>query len=223
MIPAFQDGQIGRGGSLAFVPNTNYLWTTSGGSVGGGGTVTLLNNNKTLRWAVPGSSGTSIYVRSVTAIAGPTYCEFAATVRGASIPNGFGVQAASIGQFFNNNANGGSFFSGNGLCGLASAGFYNAASGSSNGAYSFAQGDRMGIAFDPSSRKFWVSKNGVWISGDPAAGTSPTMTLAGGTTFYFTLGVYNCSVTSGTFEWEIYPAAAVQLYAAPTGFTPYQV
>lgn len=38
--------------------------------------------------------------------------------------------------------------------------------------FSYAAGDRLGFAFDVAANKFWVSKNGVWLYGDPAAGTA---------------------------------------------------
>ena len=198
--------------------DSNYLFTTSGGRSNG---VTLSAGNQRVTWVVPGSAN-YIYLRTVTAISGKTYCEFKCITEPATMTHGFGVQESPISLFYNNNPNGGSMFSGNGGCGLAAAGFYNANSVTSSGAYSFAVGDVIGVAFDPSTRKLWFSKNGTWISGDPAAGTSPTMTLAGGSTFYFTMGAYSCSISSGTYEYEVYPSLVSQTYAAPYGFSCYQ-
>lgn len=208
--------QLLHGGAAP--PNPAYMFTATGGSTTG---VTITSGGQHVAWAVSGS-GDSIYLRTGTVISGKTYCEFAATVEPLNMTRGFGVQESPIDIFYNGNANGGHIFKGNGGCGLAASGYYNGTSGTSSGSYSFATGDRIGIAFDPATRKLWFSKNGAWISGDPALGTGQTMTLAGGSSFYFTMGCYSCTVSGATVEYEIYPNAATQTYAAPSGFSPYQ-
>lgn len=219
MIAAFQAGQLGRGGSVAAIVDPSYLWTTTAATTPGG--TTLSSGNRTLNWAVAGSANT-IAFRSATALSGKVYCEFACVTAPATMTHGFGVQVTPPGSIFNPATNGGVMASGNGGCGLPSAYYQNGASRTSSGSYAFATGDRIGIAFDVTSRKLWFSKNGTWISGDPATDTSPTMTLAGGTVFYFTVGAYSCSIASGTYQYEIYPSAASQNYAAPSGFSTYQ-
>lgn len=204
------------GGGLVIDPN--YLFTTTGGN---STNVTLTGSGQHVSWAV-GGSGHFFYLKTPTAISGKTYCEFEAVTEPGTMARGFGIQEAAVGNFYNGNANGGSIFKGDGGCGLAASGYYNGVSGTSNGSYAFATADRIGIAFDPATRKVWFSKNGTWISGDPAAGTGQTMTLAGGSTFYFTMGCYSCAIGSGTYEYEIFPSAATQNSAAPSGFAAYQ-
>lgn len=59
----------------------------------------------------------------------------------------------------------------------ATANFYN--DNSTVFTNNFSAGDIVGIAFDPSSRKVWISDNGSWLnSGDPAAGTGQIATLS---------------------------------------------
>jgi hypothetical protein len=196
-------------------PSTSYTWTTTDGYTVYGA---LSNNNQRITWSPP-TTGVSMYVRTVTPISGKIYCEFSAIQRGALQPNVFGVTSTPLNVFYN--AGSGNMFAGNGGCGLSSYGYYNNGSVTTSASYNFAQGDRIGIAFDSATKKLWFSKNGTWISGNPATDTSPTMTLAFGTTFYFYFSAYSCTIT-GTFLYEIYPNAATQLYAPPSGYSIYQ-
>jgi hypothetical protein len=160
------------------------------------------------------------FCRTGTAISGKTYCEFAMISEPANLTRGFGVTVDPPDVFYNK---GGNIFKGNGGCGLPASGFANGGSVTSNAGYTFATGDRIGIAFDPATRKVWFRKNGTWISGDPAAGTGETLTLASGSTFYFVHSCYTCSLTvpTSTIVATIYPSAALQLSAAPSGFSAY--
>lgn len=219
MIGTFQAGQLGRGGSTPVIVDPAYQWTTTGSTSPGG--TSLSSGNKRLTWAVGGAANTIMF-RSATALSGKVYCEFTCTTQPSTMTHGFGVQETPPGSIFTPTTNGGVMASGNGGCGLPSSYYQNGASRTSSGSYAFTTNDRIGIAFDVTSRKLWFSKNGTWISGDPATDTSPTMTLAGGTTFYFTVGAYSCGIASGSFAYEIYPEVERQLYAAPSGFSPYK-
>ena len=193
-----------------------YTWTDTGYF----GTSSFSNNCQTIT-CKPTGTGTSVYSSaSVPITSGRVYCEFAATARPAAMPNSFGVQSAPIGVFYNA---GGSMFSGNGGCGLASQGLYlNGTSVSTSSIYSFGVNDRIGIAFDADTKKIWFSKNGTWLQGDPAAGTNPSLTLTTAAPYYFTMSTYSCNITSGNFSYTIYPDAATQLNSPPTGFSRYQ-
>jgi hypothetical protein len=91
-----------------------------------------------------------------------------------------------------------------------------------NLAYQFVEGDIIGCAVDVTAGKIWFSKNGTWIAGDPAAGTSPTMTFTPGAhEWRFHSSNYSYNI-AGTTITKIYPNAATQTYAAPSGFSPYQ-
>jgi hypothetical protein len=206
-------------GNTTVVPiSSSYTWTTTDGS-SNSGLMVLSNSNQRITYN-PNAVGNSGYFRTATAISGKTYCEFQVIQRSALLPNAFGVTTAPVNVFYN--AGSGNMFAGNGGCGLSSYGYYNNGSVTTSASYNFVQGDRIGIAFDPTSKKLWFSKNGTWISGNPATDTSPTMTLAFGSTFYFYFAAYTCSISSGTFIYEIYPTVSSQLYAAPSGFSPYQ-
>jgi len=152
-----------------------YFWDTGSGFTGSP-TVTFSVDNDTLTWS-PTAASTSVYVATGTGIStGKVYCEFACTANTGNMPLGFGVQSTAIDQFYQ--PNGASIFAGAGGCGLGTQGLYLGATlVSADAGYSFTVGDRIGIAFDADTQDVWFSKNGTWISGDPATGTSPSTTL----------------------------------------------
>jgi hypothetical protein len=203
-------------GNVSLSDSARAYFTTANS---GGSGATLSPFGTTLTWVVPGAANFTYY-RTGLPIRTKSYCEFT-VVSGSTttMTHGFGVQRAATNIFYN--PAGGTMMSGNGGCGLQASGFYNEASPTSSASYSFTTGDRIGIAFDPATGKVWFRKNGTWISGDPATGTSPTMTLANKNDYYFTVGTYSCSIGSGTWVYQVFPSAVGQLYAAPTGFISY--
>lgn len=222
MIPSLQLGQTGRGGTVAYNLNSAFHWTTTGAS-NDSGAASLQSSNQVFRHAV-GATGHSAYYRTATAISGRTYCEFSPIARPSALPLAIGV-TDTPGVFHNGTApaNSASMHSGSGGgCGLTTPGYQNGGTLTSSGSYSFTLNDRLMVAFDPATRKIWFGKNGTWISGDPAAGTGQTTTIAGGSTFYFWAADYTCLISSGTFDLAIYPHAAQQLYNPPAGFGRYQ-
>jgi len=81
---------------------------------------------------------------------------------------------------------------------------------------SFANGDVISIAFDPSTGKIWFAKNGTWMaSGDPATGTSPNYTLPTGVDRV--AGGYTGS-GYGTLEFNF--GQRPFAYTPPSGFKP---
>lgn len=73
--------------------------------------------------------------------------------------------------------------------------------------------DKFMIAVDLDAGKAWLNKNGVWKSGDPAAGTTPWITWAGGTKALVpAVGSY--SANSGVMHWNVTPTLTI-----PTGFS----
>lgn len=152
-----------------------YNWDDVSGFTGSP-TVTFSVDNDTLTWS-PTTASTSVYVATGTGITtGKVYCEFACTANTGNMPLGFGVQSVDIDQFYQ--PNGASIFAGAGGCGLGTQGLYLGATLVSSAAgYSFTVGDRIGIAFDADTQDVWFSKNGTWVVGDPATGTSPSTTL----------------------------------------------
>jgi PKD repeat protein len=198
-----------------------YTWVPTNGSLTGASIVGM--SNEVIQWNTFGS-GNFIYARTATPISGKTYCEFSTYTGPGLMYSGFGVQENPINLFYVNNPNGGSIFSrrdGTSGCGLGSAGFYNGSVATNNASYSFTT-NIIGIAFDPATRRLWFSIDGVWVSGDPATNTAPTMTLAGGSTFYFTMGAYSCNVTSTFTGYQISPNLLTQAYTPPAGFSRYQ-
>jgi len=194
----------------------------------GAGAGSFSNEDKTWTYDHPGGTGLFDGALSFSPIVGKTYVEFEFNSANDWMSHGFGVTTVA--------AQGRTFFAASGTavaekgymfvakgCGLAASGYYNGGSGTSNASYAFVPGDRIGIAFDPATRNLWFSKNGTWISGDPAAGTSPTMTIASGSDFHFSISIYTCNLfgASGPYTYDFYASAATQDYAAPAGFSPH--
>lgn len=73
---------------------------------------------------------------------------------------------------------------------------------------------RFGYAYDVDSRKLWVRQNGgAWIGGgDPASGTTPSVTTSG--TTYFVGNTYNTNDQSFTITLR-----SAQVDTPPSGFT----
>ena len=78
--------------------------------------------------------------------------------------------------------------------------------------------DMIGVAVDFATGKVWFSKAGTWISGDPAAGTSPTFTLPDAN-FTPVIGAYPDTGVTPTAL--ICPRAGTTVSLPPTGFTWY--
>ena len=203
---------MGAGGAL----DPSYLFDTP--SIGG-----LSDNNQQADFTGMASSAGQ-YVRSVSAIAGKEYCEFELLSKSSNNTyQAIGVSSATS-SFFN----GGVYVgfsrnpSGAGGCSLALDGTSLNGTQATSTSYSFAAGDRIGVAFDATTRKLWIAKNGSWITGDPGAGTGEITTAAAGT-YKFYCGVYTCSApASSSASFRIYPAAFSQTYAAPSGFVTHQ-
>ena len=198
-------------------PAENYYWTATDGYTTN---ATLYDNGHYLIYSpFPGDVGNSIYVRSKAIIVGQRYCEFEVTAAATNAYAAFGVTQQIVDVFYNPGS--GNIMTGNNGCGLAQQGTYNNGTAtSSNSKYNFGAGDRIGIAFDATTKNMWISKNGTWLDGDPNTLSSPSMTVAVAGDMYFFHSQYTCTVP-GTKTVYIYPDAAQQTYAAPTGFVPY--
>lgn len=183
--------------------NPSYLWTN--------GTDTWTDS-----WVAP---ATLQVMRAVTPLTGKVYCEFTIPVRQGVCPIGIGIDNGVCNVFYN--AGSWTMFSGNGQCGLPASGLGTDGTESSNAAYSFAVGVRIGIAFDAITGNLWYSKDGVWVQGDPGAGTSPSQTIPVATR-YWHVSRYSCNIASGTNQILIHPRVADQLYPVPSGFIAYQ-
>lgn len=89
---------------------------------------------------------------------------------------------------------------------------------STNATYDWDPGDTIGMAIDWDTGKVWFHKNTIWLSGDPAAGTSPTFTLPSGA-FTIVAGAY---VLSGEIQvLDLRARSGTTLLLPPTGFDWY--
>jgi hypothetical protein len=159
-------------------------------------------------------------------LSGKVYCEFeAVSSPGTGMFNAFGVFIDDPVLIFNfANANGSFIYSRDTFaagCGASGAGIWINGAESPNTAYEFTYGDRIGLAFDTATKELWVSVNGSYVSGDPAAGTSPSATLTATGPFRFAMSNYDCASPAGTYVYTMYPSAATFTYSPPSGFTAY--
>jgi hypothetical protein len=80
---------------------------------------------------------------------------------------------------------------------------------------SWTSGDVISVAWDEDSGKIWYAKNGVWQSGSPSAGTSPTNTFTPGIPLVSDINTDNSAGTkAGSFNFGQRPFS----YTPPTGF-----
>lgn len=202
-------------------PDADHRWVHAAGTG-----ASVINSGTTFLFVVPGTS-TQANARTGAALSGKQYCEFSNISRASSAAFqafGLSISPISVASGFYNVGAYNMWSSGGGTgCGLgAASGYYDNGAKTTSAAYSFNILDIIGVAFDSATGKLWFSKNGTWISGDPATGASPTMTLGAGT-YYFYASSYSCTSSSGTYAYDVYPTASVQTYAAPSGFSPYQL
>ncbi|MFZ9718334.1 MAG: SPRY domain-containing protein, partial [Chitinophagaceae bacterium] len=79
----------------------------------------------------------------------------------------------------------------------------------------YTSGDVIGVAFDVDNGKCWFRKNGTWLTGDPAAGTTPTFSFTAGTPI---VPYYAFDNVSATKIWYTNFGQRTYTYSAPTGF-----
>jgi hypothetical protein len=94
--------------------------------------------------------------------------------------------------------------------------FYN--NGSPLGAYgsTITTNDTLMVAYDVTSGKFWLGKNGTWFnSGDPAAGTNAGLTGLSGE---YWLGLSTGGTTNSTNTYQVNFGQRPFAYTPPTGF-----
>lgn len=185
----------------------------------GVGTIT---NNKT-NWTLvitTGAPGNSPGGRSGVITGGKRYCEFKVSQKDSALMFiGLGIGVRDDYAFIGGHNY--AIFQGTAGCGLGNAGYSANGSFTTNSSYSYAVNDIIGVAFDTVSGKIWFSKNGTWISGDPATGSSPTATVSDLTKqYYFCASCYTCGSPTGTYIVNIYEKASNQTYASPSGFLP---
>lgn len=200
----------------AAVVNASCYFTTL---IDPNGYITRSINNSRLTFA-PTSGGNNSQARTGLALSGKQYCEFVVTTYPAALATGIGICSSPPTALYGSGAF--NLGHGNGGCGLPANFYNNNGSLTTDAAYTFVQGDNIGVAYDSATGKLWLRRNGTWLGGgDPAAGTSPTMTISTGGTYYFYVGTYSCSISSGSYVYDIKPNTAVQTYSLPSGFSAY--
>ena len=178
--------------------------------------------------SLPGD-GATLRARTAVPITAQVYCEFEVVFQtNDSNYHAFGIYRTSIGnpgilgtgnvQVFSRAPNYSS-----GGCGLGLDGLSINGTATTNSAYAFIPGDRIGLAIDGATGKGWVRKNGgAWIGGgNPTTGTSPSFTFTPAADWVFSHVNYTCGAAGTQVNARIYPSAATQLTAAPSGFLPY--
>lgn len=158
--------------------------------------VTLSNANRTMASAVNGQAVRALNSR----VTGKFYCEFVCdSIGGASAWVGFTSGASR--QPGNSGQPGMGYVNNGGI-------FVNASTVTTVATYT--AGDRLGFAFDTVAGVGWVSKNGVWQFGNPAAGTGGLSYGATGVAMYAAAYV---NVAPGQFS-----IPATSFYLPPSSF-----
>lgn len=200
-------------------PVLNYGWTYDD-IVSPLGLVTIYDDGTHLTFApYPGLDGNSAMIRSKQPITGKKYCEFAVTAQATNSYFAFGVTTQVPQQFYNPGAS--AVYTGSAGCSLSYQGVWiNGTATSTQDRYHMDTGQRIGFAIDVDAQKVWMSKDGTWVDGQPSSGTGESFTVPFAGPYYFGNMHYTC-LQPGDKTCYIYPSAAEQLYAAPSGFTPY--
>jgi len=168
--------------------------------------ITLSNGNLTATQA----SGGWVSAKGLTSYAITTekrYFELVfASASAGNIIYGFGNASASVNNYCGSDANGWGYY--------ASVGWVLNSGGAVNFYATYTTGDVMMCAIDAAAGKIWFGKNGVWLSGNPATGTSPAAT---GLTGSLVPMISGQSAWSGTANF----GATTFTYTPPSGYTGY--
>ncbi len=195
MLPGFCIPMVTASGPST-LPNTT-VWYTSGGS----SAHTLFSNSDR---TVKGDGDTQASARSVTSHAtGKWVFECTVDVDNAFTDVGIGTAAPADGDFAGSNATDWGYAD-------TDQTFH---SGTPTSAPSFAAtGTVVTVAIDIDAGKLWFAKDGVWLSGDPSAGSSPSYTSVTGT--LFALATVNSVTDSITLNTTIlYPPSGFSAWA----------
>lgn len=202
--------------TIVFIDSGVDLTSYRFANVSGGGEMSLGDSGALATRTIAGTS-TFRQAWSSALLAGKSYWEMAVVTRSSTAYSaGIGL-ATTAGVSFNSSPWYGVILS-NGSCGVG-AGYW---SGGSlvDGAYTYSLNDRIGFAYDATTRKLWISINGSFVSGNPVAGTGETATLASNS-YVPSFSAYDCFGGAGTMEARIYVTAAEFSTAPPSGFSAY--
>lgn len=202
---------IGAGRSLLYKPPV---------IVSGSSATTFNSADKSASLALSGgdlvatASGANVGVRSIAAVGASqkVYVEFVPTVNANDQQFGFALATHALNAPLGNNESGSSR-----SFGVRYAGSFNDFSSADHSAAmpSWTTGDRVGIAYDAGSARFWSRVNGgAWSnSGDPAAGTGGRVVSVAGTVYACIYIAFSTEVTTVRFS------SSSWVDSAPSGFT----
>jgi hypothetical protein len=182
---------------------------------------TVSNGGRDASFAVVPAGASGLYNNLCgVGLSGKTYWEMSVLAVGDStIGPGIGL-FADYAHVWNAGTGSAAMVIGAGPCGnTASGAFWG--SGFLLSAYAWGVGDRIGFAYDASTRNLWVRKNGVWLTGDPATGTSPMTQVGTGYTYYPGVCINTCTSTTQTASVRLYGRTVDFANAAPSGFAAY--
>jgi hypothetical protein len=155
---------------------------------------------------------------TISQTSGKLYVEFKANANEGNVQMGWGIASASFvpTSYLGSSASSAGSYNQN-AGNFVTAGFTSVIA---LGLQPSAANDVWAIAIDLTAGKYWVAQNNVWAGGgNPAAGTSPMVTIAApafGLAYFPAL-----SLESANHAWTLQPTAASQKYAPPAGFTPW--
>jgi hypothetical protein len=226
---AMQQALFMRGGGSAPPPafDPDYGWDAAKGNE-----TSITESGQLVEWTGLAASTSQIsrtITQAVAADGNKVYCEFELVAKSNSaIVAGFGVATTSAAAAFFNSK----FWSrwsrrpntSTSACGFNSTGgLFNSGTQTANAVHDFSPGDRLQVALhriSGSSINVWFGVNNTWAPNDPSGSAAMT---ANETPLYFAASSFTCGTPgSDSISWRIYPHAAGQLYAPPTGYTPYQ-
>lgn len=176
--------------SLVVLSNSNRTATRTG----------TTTNNQAVRATLSRSSGKYYFeVRMDTSGAPSNFSMVGVCTSSLSLSNYIGQDSTSVGY-------------------EPTGSLYTNGAGAAYGA-TYTAGDVIGVAVDIDSGKVWYAKNNTWqASGNPAAGTSPAVTLSSGLTLFPALSLYLAftqPVLTARFK------SSDLSYSPPSGFTPW--
>lgn len=169
--------------------------------------VSLSNGNKTA--SLTGAGPTAPGVRSLALASGKVYVEVHVDADHSSGDVSVGVANSSAAL------TGTSFVGGDGnAIGWRDAGAVLKGGANQGTIASYGAGDYLGIAYDSAAAKVWFSKNGVWQSGDPAAGSGGFACSLGSPVFIQFQG------PTGQTPPDAASLSSAYFYPPPSGFAP---
>lgn len=197
--------------------SSNNTWSGFNQNAGGG-TIILSNSDKTASFTGAGDSAI-LAIQSSSDISGLAYCEFELVSRtGDNWFHFFGLVDTGATPCLTNAGNYGIFSQTPYQLGLTGGKVEGTGFQGYNATFDFLVGDRIGVAYDSTSRSLYFRRNGTWIGGAPG-GSSSFATLPSGA-YRFAYTALTLSAASPTSVARIY-SGSEQAGSLPSGYTRY--